>query len=226
MNYVISDPHGRYDLYKRMLEKIGFSDGDVLYILGDFADRGREGLRILLDAEGRKNVVGIIGNHDYLAHRLIDYDIDSVPDGLYQLWAAWCFNGGMNTLDEYGALTDTERERVHGALGALVNYAVVNTACGEFVLCHAGIANYEESKPLDEYKTEDFIFIREEYGKPKFAKEGKYLVTGHTPTSHITGNTDNKIYRNHDHIAIDCGAGYGGALACLCLDTLEEFYVE
>ena len=54
MTYVMSDLHGRYDKYVQMLEKIGFGDGDTLYILGDVIDRGPDGIRILLDMMGRK----------------------------------------------------------------------------------------------------------------------------------------------------------------------------
>lgn len=38
--YVISDIHGEYDLFMKMLEKIKFQDTDTLYILGDILDRG------------------------------------------------------------------------------------------------------------------------------------------------------------------------------------------
>ncbi|MBR6834691.1 MAG: metallophosphoesterase, partial [Oscillospiraceae bacterium] len=49
MVYVMSDIHGEYDKYRRMLEKIRFSDNDILYILGDVVDRGPEPAKILLD---------------------------------------------------------------------------------------------------------------------------------------------------------------------------------
>ena len=38
MNYAVSDFHGRYDLYKKLLETLNLSDEDTLYILGDFVD--------------------------------------------------------------------------------------------------------------------------------------------------------------------------------------------
>jgi len=38
--YVLSDLHGHYNIFIKMLEKINFSDDDVLYILGDCCDRG------------------------------------------------------------------------------------------------------------------------------------------------------------------------------------------
>lgn len=33
------------------------------------------------------------------------------------------------------------------------------------------------------------------------------------------------IFKKNNHIAIDCGASFGGKLGCICLDTLEEYYV-
>ena len=230
MNYVISDPHGRYDLYKKMLERIGFSDGDTLYILGDFVDRSKGGLKILLDVSDRDNVIGIIGNHDYIASNVLSSLSRQLRPGqledMYELIMAWKMDGGMDTLDEYRALSAEDRKLSLMMLDSLRNYAEVSVGGREFVLCHAGIANYVEGKPLYEYNTTDFIVEREDYSKPKFSKKGKYLVTGHTPTVAIEGAVSGKIYRNHDHIAIDCGAVFDYGLGCLCLDTMEEFYVK
>ena len=54
----------------------------------------------------------------------------------------------------------------------------------------------------------------------------RIIVTGHTVTSLIDKASRGRIWRGNGHIAIDCGAVYSGVLGCLCLDTLEEFYVE
>ena len=40
MNYVISDIHGCYEQYIKLLDKIHFSERDTLYLLGDLVDRG------------------------------------------------------------------------------------------------------------------------------------------------------------------------------------------
>ena len=53
-----------------------------------------------------------------------------------------------------------------------------------------------------------------------------YLVSGHTPTGLIDKVYDGKIYRKNNHIAIDCGAFFERPLGCICLDTMEEFYVK
>ena len=70
MVYAMSDLHGCYDLYIKMLEKINFSDEDTLYILGDIVDRGPDGIKIYQDMMKRKNVIPLLGNHDYTALRM------------------------------------------------------------------------------------------------------------------------------------------------------------
>ena len=42
MHYVMSDLHGEYEKYLEMLKKIKFTDDDVLYVLGDVVDRGKQ----------------------------------------------------------------------------------------------------------------------------------------------------------------------------------------
>ena len=57
----------------------------------------------------------------------------------------------------------------------------------------------------------------------------KTVIFGHTPTVLLGdfGRTP-KIWHDPsgDKINIDCGAFYGGRLACLDLDSMEEYYTE
>ena len=55
-----------------MLEKIRFSDNDILYILGDVVDRGPEPAKILLDMMKRPNVVPLLGNHEAMAYPVLE----------------------------------------------------------------------------------------------------------------------------------------------------------
>ena len=88
---------------------------------------------------------------------------------------------------------------------------------------HGGLVEFEEDKDLREYDIHDIIWGRCDYARQYY--KDKYLVTGHTPTYNIDENCKGRIYRQNNHIAIDCGAVFGGTLGCICLDTLEEFYV-
>ena len=47
MIYCMSDLHGERALFERMLERIRFSDGDRLYIIGDVIDRRPDGVDLL-----------------------------------------------------------------------------------------------------------------------------------------------------------------------------------
>ena len=40
MRYCISDIHGEYDLFCRLMEYVKFSDSDELFVLGDMTDKG------------------------------------------------------------------------------------------------------------------------------------------------------------------------------------------
>jgi hypothetical protein len=41
----------------------------------------------------------------------------------------------------------------------------------------------------------------------------------------INKDKSNKIYKNNNHIAIDCGAAHGGKLAIYCINNDEEIYI-
>ena len=67
MIYVMSDIHGCFDKYQKMLRRIDFAPEDTLYVLGDVIDRGPDGIKILQDMMGRVNVFPILGNHEFTA---------------------------------------------------------------------------------------------------------------------------------------------------------------
>lgn len=53
MIYAVSDIHGCYDKYKKLLKKINFGSDDTLYVLGDVIDRGPDGFKIMLNMAQR-----------------------------------------------------------------------------------------------------------------------------------------------------------------------------
>ena len=255
MIYVMSDLHGDYEKYKKMLELIKFSNADDLYVLGDVVDRGPKGLAILLDMSLRANVIPIMGNHEYMARkcfklifneetgalREVSEDLISnlSPQDLDLLMNWINHNGGQATIDELKTLSDEQRVFVGEYLDEFETCSEITVADKSFLLVHAGLNNFHIHKPLAEYRISDIIFCRTDYTKEYYPD--KYLVTGHTPTRRIfaselglsmTNLSDetyrqyDKVYSKHNHIAIDCGCGYGGRLACVCIDTLEEFYID
>ncbi|MBR5896236.1 MAG: metallophosphoesterase, partial [Lachnospiraceae bacterium] len=63
--YVMSDIHGHFDEFSKMLEQIGFSDKDELILAGDYVDRGTQTPEMLRwIEESPENVILLKGNHD------------------------------------------------------------------------------------------------------------------------------------------------------------------
>ena len=233
MTYVMSDLHGRYDLYVKLLDRIGFSDEDELFVLGDVVDRGPEPMKILTDMSMRPNVYPILGNHDYMAEYLLgklsaritedNCDTHLTAEDLSAL-AGWLTDGGQTTMEAFRRLTPDEREGILEYLAEFSPYEELEVGNNRFVLVHAGLEDFDPDRPLEEYDLYGLITAHTDYSKRYF--EDCYLGTGHVPTGMIDEACSGKIYRKHGHIAIDCGAVWGGTLGCIRLEDLQEFYVE
>lgn len=231
MLYAVSDIHGEFDAYIRLLRKLALRPGDTLYVLGDVVDRGPDGIRVLQDMMGRGNVVPVLGNHEFIMAcclRFLNTEITEEalarfrPEDVQAL-SDWLSNGGEPTMRAFRALSPGDRREVMDYLGEFRLYEEVRAGGRDYVLVHAGIENFSPEKPLEDYSPADFLEGRDIL-RPYWPD--KILVSGHTPTRLIPGNpAPDKIYRDGTHIHIDCGCAHGGALGALCLDTGEELYV-
>lgn len=226
MIYVMSDIHGCYDKYIRMLEKISFSNDDTLYILGDIVDRGPFGIKMLLDIEKHKNVIFLRGNHDQQAGILLSnlymLDDDKCPKELVELYKIWIEDGGKTTLTEYLLLSQEEQMSIIEIISNSLASKEIKINGKEFILSHT-VPKVSKINEYEQWTLDDYILGEPDYEKVYF--DNKYIVTGHTPTEYIDKKSKGKIWIKNNHIAIDCGAVYGNPLGCLCLNTYEEFYV-
>ena len=223
MIYAVSDLHGRYDLFLKMIEKINLTENDTLYILGDIIDRGNDGIKILQDIMNRKNVIPLLGNHDYTcAYLLKRLKCKSTPK-LKEIFKEWLYDGGIPTYEAYKQLTDKEKKDILEYLNCFSIFEELETQMGKFFLSHT-VPSKELMENFDNLDWKELIIGRTEYDKVYF--EDKYIVTGHTPTALIDYTSKGKILEINNHIAIDCGAVFNGTLGCICLDTLEKYYVS
>ena len=230
MIYVMSDIHGMYDKYKQMLETIQFNDNDTLYILGDVIDRGPEPVKILLDMMSRKNVYPMLGNHEYMAIQCMEWlskeiteeNLKGVNQEKLNKLYDWLNNGGYSTVKAFKALDPDLRQQVIDYIYEFTLVEEVSVNNMEFVLVHAGIRGFDKERDLDSYEVEDYVWERPDLEVPYY--DDKFVIVGHTPTLAITGEAEIIVYNKF--VNIDCGACFnGGKLACLCLDTLQEYYV-
>ena len=230
----MSDIHGHYDYYIRMLEKISFSDDDMLYILGDVVDRGPHPIKVLQDLRLRPNVCCLAGNHEVmfcecmktLMQEITEESIKSIDYEVIEKLTNWQQNGSIPTTDEFHKLSKSEKKEIAEFVFEFEVYEEVHTAMGEFLLVHAGLGNFNPNREIWEYELDELVWDRTDYETRYY--ENKFVVTGHTPTIFIENNPKKGfIYKLNGNIAIDCGCGIpGGRLGCLRLDDMTEFYVE
>ncbi len=244
MIYAMADIHGQYDKYISMLQKINFSDSDVLFVLGDVIDRGSQGMAILKDMMMRTNVYPILGNHEYMAitaipwlmQEITEETVKKIDPEMMQGLIEWMNVGGSSSITEFRELSRDEQEAILDYLSEFELFEIVEAGGKEFVLVHAGLNNFDEERSLSDYDLSEVLFQRPDY-EIRYFKD-KYLVTGHTPTRvayaaergfHLDDLSSDEyqdlIFKKNNHIAIDCGSSFGGKLGCICLDTLEEYYV-
>ena len=227
MTYVISDIHGNFDKFNEILEKIKFTDNDVMYVLGDMVDMGDKPMELLCDLSMRYNVIPIAGDHDILALRLLS-ELDKIlrgdaspdPEIMAEL-TDWIRKGGARTIEGFKALDNDMKEGVLEYLEELSLYEEIEVRGKKYLLLHAGIADFDPDTPIEDYMPEDLVHHSLDPDMPYF--DDVTVIAGHTPTKKM-GSSDGKILYCEGSILIDCGAAHGGSLGCLCLENGKEFY--
>ena len=222
--YVISDIHGCFKEYQALLTKISLTDQDRLYVLGDAMDRGPDSIRVMLDIMSRKNVTYLLGNHDFMMLTVLK-KAQQREDTSAAL-AEWADNGGMVTLEQYLALPPETQNAVWKYLNRTPAYAELHCGGNFYTLVHAGLPDFEEEKPLENYPVDGLVWERADYEKRYFRDPHHFLVTGHTPTPLIRRDRRPLVYEGIGHIALDCGCVFGGRLAAYRLETREPVYVQ
>ena len=225
MVYVMSDLHGQFEKYRQMLDRIQFCSDDTLYILGDFVDRGDGGIRILLDVMNRPNVECLIGNHDWTMASLMENRENLLAKigkeqtiGLFQLWFS---DGGKPTYDAFISLDSWTQKAVLQFIFDM-HFIMEITVNGQAYFMAHTVPGFDANRPLTERPADEFIYGEPDYEIAYFPD--KTVITGHTPTELIDPESKGRIWKGNRHIAIDCGAGFGENLGCLCLENMQEYY--
>ena len=221
MTYVMTGLHGDLARYEAMLCEIKFSKKDVLFLLGDIVDYGEESAELLVKISMCENVYPVAGEHDFLALRMLTgferiLSEGGAPDAAFAgEMTAWAADGGTPTLTGYRALDADMREGVLDYLSEFSLYEELEVRGKNYLLVHAGVNGFSPDKALDEYAPEDFFTVAE---GQKYDTDAT-VVVGHAPTA------SGRIEREGNVIRLGCGLKEVGKLACLCLETGEEFYV-
>lgn len=226
MRYVISDIHGEYELFEQLLEKICFSDGDVLYVCGDIIEKGDSSIRLANRIFKMHNAKCIIGNHEYAFlknyHALMkraESDYDAVLKELQDYFS------------DDGQLLDWELVDWFDALPYYIEE-------DDFVCVHAGVPLDGEGRmlPLEKALPEQLVYDRTFKELNVKVTSGKCVFFGHTPTSYICGESiilpylrpqkSGDCISDYYKVHLDLGTWMSGTLGCFCIETCECIYVK
>ena len=225
MDYCVSDIHGYYELFCRLLDKLRFCGGDRLYVLGDIIDKGPESIRLAKLLFSMPNVYCIAGNHEYdflkyyraMMRQTEDYD-----------WV-------LEKLRDYfidGKLLDWETV---DRFDLLPFYVETN----EFIGVHAGVPFRDGMLlPPEDARPEQLVYDRVFKESNVLPRGEKCILYGHTPVRYLTGKDEILLYprdgaaKDSQNIAdyckihLDTGVALSGVLGCFAVNTCQCFYVN
>jgi serine/threonine protein phosphatase 1 len=223
---VISDVHGCYDEFNKLLGKVKYNSAkDDLILLGDYVDRGKDNKKVveLVKELTLYGAVALRGNHDQM---FLDYvKRPHVYDNIYN----YLRNGGETTLRNY--IEDFDSYQWHDeSYKKWANDIMMLHGDGidflddlpyyheneHYIFVHAGIDPLKDNwkdTPRDE-----FIWIRDEFLNV-LNPHSKIVVHGHTPAVNLHSKHD--IYFGDKKIGIDGACAYGGQLNCLVINNGE-----
>ena len=227
MVYCISDVHGEYELFKKLIERINFSKNDKMYICGDIIDKGESSIKLAKYIFSFSNIYCIMGNHELAFlkyyHSILQTSPEDFDDVLKKL---------QNYFPEDGRLLDWD---LVDWFDSLPSYIVEK----DFICVHAGIPLDESQQllPLSEVSVEQLVHDRRFKDPSVIHKSPKCVFFGHTQTDCICG--ENKILgyrRNNDvpaksisdfyKVHLDTGSWSNGVLGCFCVNTCKTIYVK
>lgn len=224
-HYVMGDIHGESDRFHAMLDKIHFSEEDILFLLGDVIDRGPDGIALLLEIMAMPNVAMLLGNHEFMMLQYLS------PDATSTEIRRWNRNGNAPTLAAYLKQKAKVQQKIIAYLRTLPTHLDMEVDGKRFYMVHGFPAG----------NVHDEVWTR-----PTMESENPIpdcrLIIGHTKVlSLIEPQIERlnlaialedkgdhlKILHTPGFINLDCGCGYEmpiKALACLRLEDMQEFY--
>lgn len=229
MRYAISDIHGDFDGFIKLIEKVSPNRNDVVYILGDVIDRGDKSFEVLDFIMKNDNFVFIRGNHEEI---LLDYALIDTVEYKILFERTITRNGGTKTYRQYEDLPRSKKIEYIDFLKNSPVYMIDN----EFILVHAGLDISVGGKNINEIMNNQYLrellWSREQFYTQPAGISNYKIVFGHTPTILLNkfskkSNEKFSIWNDQYKIGIDCGNYIeGGQLGCLRLDDLREYYYK
>lgn len=237
---VTSDIHGHGALLENLLDQAGFSDDDMLFILGDLIEKGPDNLaslRYVMELAKKRNVEVIMGNVDLLRMQMVESLSKDTCEKFYEYccmahrrWGSSIFE---DMADELGVEIDSPSKALSLKASLLENFQkewdflrslpdILETR--NYIFVHGGLP----TEDLESLKGRD---RREVLKLDNFMGAGlcfeKYIVAGHWPVNVYNDRIlqhNPIINRRQRIISIDggCGLSRGGQLNLVIIPGIQE----
>ncbi|RSL33891.1 serine/threonine protein phosphatase [Salibacterium salarium] len=220
----ISDIHGQCEAFTSLLTKLDYDPAeDILYLLGDYIDRGPQSYDVIdylleLKDKAGPRITFLKGNHEAMMLHAFQNEEDSDV-------SLWMQNGGKEALRSYvgddlisspfDEIQHVIRRDYPDHLDFIQNLQLYEET-KDHILVHAGI-----DPSLDNWKeasAETFVWMRSPFLETNHST-GKTVIFGHTPT--LTLHQDSSVWFQSDKIGIDGGAGFQKQLNALIYENAE-----
>lgn len=228
--YVVSDIHGVYPIFEQI--KKFLKSEDKCYVLGDCADRGSEGWKIIQEVIRDDRFIYIKGNHEQLLIDAAD-QYNRYGDYYSNDYYLLCSNGGEQTFLDW-TYTSYRNEWIYKLKELPTQAKYINANGKEILLSHAGYTPGKHKYECDEDLIWDRKHFTDKWDEEKYPNS--IIVHGHTPTLYVDADLNNTYdrqmkpgaywYCNNHKVCIDNGTFATGYAVLLDLDTFEEHIFE
>ena len=213
--YVIGDIHGAHKALIQCFDRSEFDySNDILICLGDICDGWPEVYEVFEELLKIKNLIYILGNHDYWTREWMKSGISS---------DIWLKQGGWATVNSYKSKTPESHKK-------LLENAFPYFKTENLLFVHGG---FNDEKNIEEQSIEELIWNRslvykaisnENSGNNSKITSYDEIYIGHTPTLNYNTTVPEKAC---EVWLLDTGAGWpGGVLSMMNIDTKELFQSE
>ncbi len=218
--FAIGDIHGCAGTFEKLLfEVMRIEKSDIVYLLGDYIDRGPNSkgvVDLIIEMRNSNYQFNTLrGNHEQLF-------IDSEKDE--HSFLNWISNGGVTTLQSFGIMNYEQLKEEYKSFftGTKFYFETKN-----FIFVHAGL-NFQNPDLFED--THSMLWIRGmKTNKQKLGN--KIIVHGHTPTPLEQVKKNLNLMQGKNFINIDTGCamkeyfGYG-FLSALEVSTMKLYSVK
>jgi hypothetical protein len=234
--YAFADVHGMYSLWQAIKNYI--AEDDHVFFLGDAADRGPDGIKIIQELLADPRMTYMKGNHEELLFNACSGECRK--DWMMSKYAdIWLYNGGYDTAEAFLKLSNQEQDDILLAIERMPERLIYPSKSGkQILLSHAGFTpGLSDSELIEIGRRNAYIWDRKHiHDKWPGGKWDNYLVVhGHTPCQILDkqrlgcrlGSTEGVAalqYSDGYKIDIDLGCFSSKKIALLNLDTLEVIY--